>query len=155
MTRTSSPTWRGTDPKAIGARVKARRHELGLSQREVAFERCSYAYLSRIEAGTRTPSGHVLEELARRLGVSRLWLEQGSQSIEVVLPDVVARAIALDIAPRLQAAWEFRFAEDGVDLTCADHAVLPAIVHLFDDDDRDVALAIVGEEVMRDAVACS
>lgn len=89
--------WRDVDAKALGARVRGRRVQLGLSQRELAFPGCSYAYLSRIEAGTRTASGHLLEELARRLGTTRRYLETGEETIAIELPlDLARRAVAAD-----------------------------------------------------------
>jgi tetratricopeptide (TPR) repeat protein len=65
---------------AVGARVRAARERVGLSQRELAFEGCSYAYISRIEAGVRTPSMQVVQEFARRLGVSANYLATGSDA---------------------------------------------------------------------------
>ena len=68
-----------TDHETPGLRVRRLRQQLGLSQRELAagLDRCTYAYLSRIEAGTRTPSAHVLEQLASRLGTTALFLATG------------------------------------------------------------------------------
>jgi hypothetical protein len=53
---------------AIGQRIRARRLELGLSQRQLSQPGVSYAYISRLEAGTRTAS------------VKTLRLRQGSMS---------------------------------------------------------------------------
>jgi transcriptional regulator with XRE-family HTH domain len=58
------------DPVAVGRRLRELREKAGLSQRQLAFEGCSPAYLSRVEAGTRVPSPRLLETLARRLGVT-------------------------------------------------------------------------------------
>jgi transcriptional regulator with XRE-family HTH domain len=65
----------------IGLRVRRLRREAGLSQRELVdgLTRCSFAYLSRIEGGTRTPSPYVLEQLATRLGTTALYLATGSR----------------------------------------------------------------------------
>jgi transcriptional regulator with XRE-family HTH domain len=60
-----------------GARLRRRRLQLGLSQRELATDRVSYAYISRIEAGTRNPSAWALIDLAEKLDVSALWLANG------------------------------------------------------------------------------
>lgn len=51
-----------------------------MSQRELVagLDRCSYAYLSRIETGTRTPSARALEELAGRLQTTALYLATGN-----------------------------------------------------------------------------
>src|SRR5438105_3228016 len=50
-----------------------------MSQRELSSPGVSYAYISRIEAGTRQPSGKALRMLARKLGVSAEYLETGSE----------------------------------------------------------------------------
>jgi tetratricopeptide (TPR) repeat protein len=63
--------------EAIGARLKRLRLERGLSQRELSGPGVSYAYISRIEAGARTPSVKALRVLARKLGVSVEYLETG------------------------------------------------------------------------------
>jgi tetratricopeptide (TPR) repeat protein len=57
--------------------------ERGLSQRELAGPGVSYAYISRIEAGTRRPSVKALRTLARTLGVSPEYLETGSELRDV------------------------------------------------------------------------
>lgn len=61
----------------VGDRIKQRRLELGLSQRELACEGVSYAYISRLEANQRQPSVKALRKLAARLDVSAHWLEVG------------------------------------------------------------------------------
>jgi len=61
----------------IGERILQRRTVLGLSQREIAAEGVSYAYISRIEAGQRRPSVRALRKLAAKLDVSVHWLETG------------------------------------------------------------------------------
>lgn len=65
------------DPREVGKRLKDARERLGLSQRQLAFPGCSSAYVSRIEAGFRTPSLQVLQLLGQRLGVSGEWLATG------------------------------------------------------------------------------
>jgi transcriptional regulator with XRE-family HTH domain len=62
---------------SVGDRIRQRRLELGFSQRELACKGVTYAYLSRLEANTRTPSVHALRKLADRLDVSVHWLETG------------------------------------------------------------------------------
>ena len=54
-----------------------------MSQRELAGPGVSYAYISRIEAGTRRPSVKALRTLARTLGVSPEYLETGSELRDV------------------------------------------------------------------------
>ncbi len=60
-----------------GARLRRLRLEAGLSQRQIAGPGVGYAYISRIEAGTRTPSAKALQALATKLGVSALYLATG------------------------------------------------------------------------------
>src|SRR5438552_18431620 len=61
----------------VGDRIRGRRLQLGLSQRELAGEGGSYAYISRIEGNARRPSVRALRVLAPKLGVSVHWLETG------------------------------------------------------------------------------
>jgi len=63
----------------IGERIRQRRLELGLSQRELASKGVTYAYISRLEANTRTASIKALRKLAPKLAVSVHWLETGEQ----------------------------------------------------------------------------
>ena len=65
--------------ETIGQRLKRLRLERNLSQRELAAPGVSYAYISRIEAGTRQPSVKALRKLAAKLGVSADYLETGSE----------------------------------------------------------------------------
>lgn len=71
------------EQEPIGVRLRRLRLERGLSQRELAGPGVSYAYISRIEAGTRRPSVKALRTLARKLGVSPEYLETGSELREV------------------------------------------------------------------------
>jgi transcriptional regulator with XRE-family HTH domain len=64
--------------ETIGQRLKRLRLQRSLSQRELAAPGVSYAYISRIEAGTRQPSVKALRRLAAKLGVSAAYLETGS-----------------------------------------------------------------------------
>jgi transcriptional regulator with XRE-family HTH domain len=65
--------------ETIGQRLRRLRSERGLSQRDLAVPGVSYAYISRIEAGTRQPSVKALRKLAGKLGVSPEYLETGSE----------------------------------------------------------------------------
>jgi transcriptional regulator with XRE-family HTH domain len=64
--------------ETIGQRLKRLRLDRDLSQRELAAPGVSYAYISRIEAGSRQPSVKALRRLAAKLGVSADYLETGS-----------------------------------------------------------------------------
>jgi transcriptional regulator with XRE-family HTH domain len=65
------------DPAAIGRRLREARLRRGLTQRQLSSPGVSFAYISRIEAGTRRPSVAVLRRIAPRLEVSVSWLETG------------------------------------------------------------------------------
>lgn len=68
-----------TPAETIGERIKRLRRERGMSQRELAEKGVSYAYVSRIEAGSRQPSVKALRKMAAKLGVSADYLETGSE----------------------------------------------------------------------------
>ena len=61
----------------VGERIRERRLALGLSQRNLACEGVSFAYISRLEANARQPSLKALRKMASKLGVSLHWLETG------------------------------------------------------------------------------
>jgi transcriptional regulator with XRE-family HTH domain len=63
--------------ETIGARLKRLRLQRGFSQRDLSSPGVSYAYISRIEAGARTPSVKALRKLSQKLGVSVEYLETG------------------------------------------------------------------------------
>lgn len=65
------------DPAAVGRRLREAREQAGISQRQLSFDGCSPAYISRIEAGERIPSLQLLREMGRRLGVSEDYLATG------------------------------------------------------------------------------
>jgi len=67
----------GTNMPTVGDRIRQRRLELELSQRELACEGVTYACISRLEANARTPSIKALRKLAPKLDVSVHWLETG------------------------------------------------------------------------------
>ena len=62
---------------AVGLRIRRLREQRGLRQRDLAFEGCTAAYISRIEAGARTPSLQLLREIGKRLGVDAEYLATG------------------------------------------------------------------------------
>lgn len=88
--------------ETIGQRLRRLRTERRLSQRELSSPGVSYAYISRIEAGTRQPSVKALRRLARKLGVTPEYLETGSE-----LGDTEARE--LEIA---DAELQLRLSDD-------------------------------------------
>jgi tetratricopeptide (TPR) repeat protein len=95
----------------IGVRLKRLRLERGLSQRELSSPGVSYAYISRIEAGARTPSVKALRMLARKLGVSVEYLETGRD-----LREIDERELRLaDAELELRLAPDFESAEAKLD----------------------------------------
>jgi transcriptional regulator with XRE-family HTH domain len=101
--------------ETIGQRLKRLRLERGFSQRELAAPGVSYAYISRIEAGTRQPSVKALRRLAAKLGVTADYLETGSDldaesARELRLTDLEL-AIRLGEADGAQAGLEELAAE--------------------------------------------
>lgn len=74
------------DLKGVAERLKSRRDELGMSQRQLAFPGCTAAYISRLEAAARVPSRQMLDALADRLKTTRRWLETGDDALEIEVP---------------------------------------------------------------------
>lgn len=68
------------DSETVGQRLKRLRLHVGMSQRELGCPGVSYAYISRIEAGTRAPSVKALRKLAAKLQVTTSYLEFGVES---------------------------------------------------------------------------
>lgn len=64
-----------------------------MSQRDLSFEGCTPAYISRIEAGARVPSLQILQEFARRLGVSAEYLATDEEPLQEVGSDPLTEAI--------------------------------------------------------------
>ncbi|MFL5963904.1 MAG: helix-turn-helix domain-containing protein [Gaiellaceae bacterium] len=72
------PTDTPAGTAGIGERLRAARRAQGLSQRTLsAAAGVTYAYICRIERGTRTPSLEVIRHLATALEVSPRWIETG------------------------------------------------------------------------------
>ena len=103
---TRSPGTHVDDPKHVARRLRSARESAGLSQRQLSFQGCTPAYISRIESAARVPSLQMINELAGRLGVSAQWLATGvepldAESAEILDADVAARVGDLDEARRL------------------------------------------------------
>ncbi len=77
--------------ESVGKRVRRLRLAAGLSQRECSSPGVSFAYISRIEAGARTPSVKALRKLADKLGVTTEYLETGATD---TLTDLLLRQVA-------------------------------------------------------------
>jgi transcriptional regulator with XRE-family HTH domain len=89
--------------QAIGDRLREARLRAGLSQRELSEPGVSYAYISRIEAGVRTPSIKVLRKLAPKLDVSVSWLETGKDDPAAELARLVLASSGDSLDPRAYA----------------------------------------------------
>lgn len=83
------------DARAVGSRLRDARDRAGMSQRQLSFEGCSAAYISRIEAGERVPSLQLIHELASRLNVPAEYLARGVDEHEPVGGDIVEADVAL------------------------------------------------------------
>src|SRR5438094_10281713 len=92
----------GGTTEGVGARLKRLRLQRGLSQRDLSSPGVSYAYISRIEAGARTPSVKALRKLSQKLAVSVEYLETGRD-----IRDVDDRELRL-----ADAELELRLADD-------------------------------------------
>jgi tetratricopeptide (TPR) repeat protein len=66
----------------LGARLRQLRVSAGLTQSELAGDRCSKEYLSQIERGKTRPTNEMLSWLGERLGVDGSFLETGQSSAE-------------------------------------------------------------------------
>lgn len=66
-----------TKQETIGHRIRRVRLERGLSQRDIASDGVTFAYVSRIETEDRTPSLHALIKIAEKLNVTALYLLTG------------------------------------------------------------------------------
>ena len=127
---------------AAGARIRQAREAAGLSQRQLAFDGCTGAYVSRIEAGARTPSYQILRVFAEKLGVSADYLATGGATEDNVFggddlleAELAARAGDLDTtrriyreakgsgSPRLAARADFGLARLAVEAGDQEEAV--------------------------------
>src|SRR5580765_4312635 len=80
----------------------------GMTQKDLAAPKYSYAYVSTIEAGRRSPSKEAIEHFASRLGVT---------------PDELVSGRPADLAPRLELSLlEARIALSAGELGASDRA---------------------------------
>lgn len=66
-----------------GQRIAMRRKELGLTQKDIAGPNYTGAYISRIEAGERTPPVHLLLWLGLVLNINPTYLAWGRGNLEL------------------------------------------------------------------------
>src|SRR5207248_6504653 len=98
------PSHHVDDPIAVGQRLRQAREVAGLTQRELSFEGCTAAYVSRIEAGARVPSLQILHEFARRLGVRPEYLATGSLDTDNLSSELLEAEVALRLGDEELAA---------------------------------------------------
>jgi len=107
------------DPIAVGQRLRQSREAAGLTQRELSFEGCTAAYVSRIEAGARVPSLQILHEFAKRLGVSPEYLATGRPEGEDVSSELLEAEVALQLGDEIRAAELYEAARTDADSPAA------------------------------------
>lgn len=107
------------DPTAVGRRLRQARQAVGLTQRELSFEGCTAAYVSRIEAGARIPSLQILREFGKRLGVSADFLATGNAALEDLSSELLEAEVALRLGDEQRAAELYGEARDNSDSPAA------------------------------------
>ena len=119
--------WPDPDSETVGERLRRVRIEQGASQRDLSEPGITYAYISRIEAGARTPSVKALRRLAKKLGVTPEYLETGSELGGAELREL--RLAEQELALRIDGAADtaalrelLAEAEAAVDLAAATRA---------------------------------
>jgi tetratricopeptide (TPR) repeat protein len=125
------------DPTSVGARISEARRAAGLKQRELTFEGCTPAYLSRIEAGQRIPSLQILQRLAERLGTTAEFLATGTEPAPDPLfeAELSARTGDVELARRLYAD---AVRGDSPTVSARAEAALGRLA--FDEGDHDAAV---------------
>jgi tetratricopeptide (TPR) repeat protein len=98
------PSTHVDDPVAVGQRLRQAREAAGLTQRELSFEGCTAAYVSRIEAGARVPSLQILHEFGRRLGVRPEYLATGNLGADGLSSELLEAEVALRLGDENRAA---------------------------------------------------
>jgi tetratricopeptide (TPR) repeat protein len=128
------------DPAAVGKRIRDARAAAGLKQRELTFDGCTPAYLSRIEAGQRIPSLQILQRLAQRLGTTAEFLATGSdpESDPLFEAELAARTGDAALARRLYAG---AVTSDSPATSARAQAGLARLD--FDDGDREAAVELL------------
>jgi len=92
---------------SLGVRLRQLRVAAGLTQSELAADRCSKEYLSQIERGKTRPTEDMLSWLAERLGVDASFLVTGQSSAEYAEAEsAVARAEAAVEGQQFEEARE-------------------------------------------------
>jgi tetratricopeptide (TPR) repeat protein len=107
------------DPVSVGRRLRQARDSAGLTQRDLSFEGCTAAYVSRIEAGARVPSLQILHEFAKRLGVTPEYLATGRPAGEDVSSELLEAEVVLRLGDEDRAAELYETARADADSPAA------------------------------------
>jgi tetratricopeptide (TPR) repeat protein len=113
------PSTHVDDPAAVGQRLRQARQAAGLTQRQLSFEGCTAAYVSRIEAGARVPSLQILREFAKRLGVSAEYLATGRLDADGLSSELLEAEMALRLGDEERAAKLYEAARAEADSPAA------------------------------------
>src|SRR3954451_12614304 len=107
------------DPAAVGRRLREAREAAGLTQRELSFDGCTAAYVSRIEAGARVPSLQILREFGKRLGVSADFLATGSPDGTDLSSQFLEAEVALRLGDDQRSTELYEEAREGAESSAA------------------------------------
>jgi tetratricopeptide (TPR) repeat protein len=107
------------DPVAVGERLRQARQAAGLTQRDLSFEGCTAAYVSRIEAGARIPSLQIVHVFAKRLGVSPEYLATGRPEGGELNSELLEAEVALGLGNEEQASKLYEAARREADTPAA------------------------------------
>lgn len=113
------PSTHVDDPAAVGQRLQEARRAAGLTQRQLSFEGCTSAYVSRIEAGARVPSLQILHEFAKRLGVTPEYLATGQPEGSDLSSELVEAEVALLLGDEDEASKLYEAARADADSPAA------------------------------------
>lgn len=113
------PSTHVDDPVAVGERLRQARRAAGLTQRQLSFDGCTAAYVSRIEAGARVPSLQILREFAQRLGVDVEYLATGRHEGADLSSELLEAEVALQLGHEEEAAALYEAAREGADSPAA------------------------------------
>lgn len=109
------PSTHVDDAVAVGERLRQARLDAGLTQRDLAFEGCTAAYVSRIEAGARIPSLQIIHEFAKRLGVTPEFLATGNTDAGDLSSDLLEAEVAFQLGDEERAAELYEAAREAAD----------------------------------------
>ena len=112
------PSTHVDDPAAVGQRLRQARDAAGLTQRDLSFDGCTAAYVSRIEAGARVPSLQIIHEFAKRLDVTPEYLAVGRESADLS-SDLLEAEVALRLGEEERAAELYEAARANADSPAA------------------------------------